>query len=109
MQKQAVRVITTDTVRAGGFAQLEAFIKIRLDSISAEHQGNRRQLADAKGRGHILIDCPGGNPFNDNDIDRQARLIKADAIPSLWLAVPIRWKLPRLPALPRTRGPAPSR
>ena len=79
MQKQAVRVITTDTVRAGGFAQLEAFTKILgLDLISAGTPGElKAAVADAKGRGHILIDCPGGNPFNDNDIDRQARLIKA--------------------------------
>ena len=79
MQKQAVRVITTDTVRAGGFAQLEAFTKIlKLDLISAGTPGVlRAAVAEAEGREHILIDCPGSNPFNDDDIDRQARLIQA--------------------------------
>jgi len=79
MQKQAVRVITTDTVRAGGFAQLEAFTKIlKLNLISAGTPGElRAAVAGAEGRGHILIDCPGGNPFDNDDIDRQARLIKA--------------------------------
>ncbi|MEQ8332902.1 hypothetical protein [Nisaea sp.] len=79
MQKQPVRVITTDTVRAGGFAQLEAFTKIlKLKLISAGIPGElRTAVSEASGRGHILIDCPGGNPFDDDDIDRQARLIKA--------------------------------
>ena len=72
MQKQAVRVITTDTVRAGGFAQLEAFTKIlKLNLISAGTPAElRAAVAGAEGRGHILIDCPGGNPFDNDDIDR---------------------------------------
>ncbi|UUX50517.1 hypothetical protein NUH88_02230 [Nisaea acidiphila] len=79
MQKQPVRVITTDTVRAGGFAQLEAFTKIlKLNLISAgTPEELRAAVKGAEGRGHVLIDCPGGNPFDDQDIARQARLIKA--------------------------------
>lgn len=79
MRKQPVRVITTDTVRAGGFAQLEAFTKIlKLKLISAgTPEELRAAVAGAQGRGHILIDCPGGNPFDDADVARQARLIKA--------------------------------
>ncbi|WP_420404636.1 hypothetical protein [Nisaea sp.] len=79
MRKQPVRVITTDTVRAGGFAQLEAFTKIlKLKLISAGTPEELRAAVEgAGGRGHILIDCPGGNPFDDTDVSRQARLIKA--------------------------------
>lgn len=79
MRKQPVRVITTDTVRAGGFAQLEAFTNIlKLTLISAGSPDElRAAVSGAEGRGHVLIDCPGGNPFDEDDIDRQARLIKA--------------------------------
>lgn len=79
MRKQPVRVITTDIVRAGGFAQLEAFtniLKLKLVSAGTPEE-LRAAVAGAQGRGHILIDCPGGNPFDEADIARQVRLIKA--------------------------------
>jgi flagellar biosynthesis protein FlhF len=75
----SVNVITTDTIRAGGFKQLEAFTKIlEIDLMSA---ANPSELKDAMIAGipeaGTIIDCAGGNPFDKNDLKRQRDLIQA--------------------------------
>lgn len=79
LRGERVSVITTDTIRAGGFAQLEAFT--RLLDIELQSAADPDALQDALlavGRtGQVLIDCAGGNPFDDGDFDAQYRLIRA--------------------------------
>lgn len=79
MRGDPVSVITTDTVRAGGFAQLEAFTRIlKVDLVSAANADALQDAILACGRDRqILIDCAGGNPFDDDDFDKQYRLIRA--------------------------------
>ena len=79
LARQSVNVITTDTIRAGGFQQLEAFTKIlEIDLMSA---GNPAELRDAMIAGApnaaTIIDCAGGNPFDKRDRRRQLDLIQA--------------------------------
>lgn len=79
MRKEPVHVVTTDTVRAGGFAQLEAFTRIlKIDLASAgTPEELKRIVAACSDGGQILIDCAGGNPFDEDDFDRQLRLIRS--------------------------------
>lgn len=68
MAKRPVTVISTDTERAGGMEQLAAFtrlLKIQLVEIEDAH-ALKDIIAMQKGT-QILIDTPGGNPFNDQD------------------------------------------
>jgi flagellar biosynthesis protein FlhF len=79
LARRAVNVITTDTVRAGGFQQLEAFTKIlEVDLMSA---GDPAELRDAMlaatPDAATIIDCAGGNPFDKRDLKRQRDLIGA--------------------------------
>lgn len=79
LERNRVNVITTDTIRAGGFQQLEAFTRIlEIDLMSA---GDATELRDAMIAGlpgaSTIIDCAGGNPFDKNDIKRQRELIQA--------------------------------
>ena len=79
MARRPVNVITTDTIRAGGFQRLEAFTKIlEVDLLSA---GDPEALSDAVAAGNpaaqTIIDCAGGNPFVARDFDRQLDLIRA--------------------------------
>jgi flagellar biosynthesis protein FlhF len=79
LARRSVNVITTDTIRAGGFQQLEAFTKIlEVDLLSA---AGPAELRDAMVAGHpnaaTIIDCAGGNPFDKKDRKRQQELIDA--------------------------------
>jgi flagellar biosynthesis protein FlhF len=79
MQGLRVGVISADTVRAGGVEQLAAFTKLlRIDLKKA---GNPQELSDAlrgmSGYDQIIIDTPGFNPFDKDDIKTAARLIAA--------------------------------
>ena len=78
MKKKQVNVITTDTVRAGGYDQLEAFTRLlKVDLLTA---GSCDELSDAcaaAGPGTLtLIDCAGGNPFDPEDLEHQRRLVE---------------------------------
>lgn len=77
--RQSVNVITTDTIRAGGFQQLQAFTNIlEIDLLSA---ADPTELRDAMTAGdpaaQTIIDCAGGNPFDAKDRKRQRELIDA--------------------------------
>ncbi|HSK41295.1 MAG TPA: GTPase, partial [Arenibaculum sp.] len=89
LQGRPVGVITTDTVRAGGIDQLQAFTRLlKLKLLAVE---DTLALADAlfvqKGVEQVLIDSAGRNPFDADDMDDLAELIDAaDVEPVLVLA-----------------------
>jgi len=74
-----VGVITTDTVRAGGVEQLEAFTKLL--GINLIQAKNRMDLPfilsdmEEQGKDQILIDTSGFNPFNQSEVKTMAQLI----------------------------------
>ncbi|MFA5592515.1 MAG: GTPase [Micavibrio sp.] len=76
---QDMAVITTDTVRAGGVEQLEAFT--RLMQIDLKKAANPKELAariaEARGADQIIIDTAGVNPFDPESVKPLARLIQA--------------------------------
>ncbi|PZQ44353.1 MAG: GTPase [Micavibrio aeruginosavorus] len=72
-------VITTDTVRAGGVEQLEAFtrlMKIDLKKTSSP-KDLKEKLTEIKGVDQIIIDTAGVNPFDPESVKLLARLIHA--------------------------------
>ena len=69
--------ITTDTIRAGGVEQLEAFtrlMKIDLKKASSPKE-LRERLEEAKGADQVIIDTAGVNPFDPESVKLVARLI----------------------------------
>ncbi len=72
-----VGVITTDTVRAGGVEQLAAFTKLlQIDLKTASSEADLPHIIDdLAGCDQILIDTPGTNPFNKDDIKILAKTI----------------------------------
>lgn len=77
MNGLAMGVITTDTVRAGGVEQLEAFT--RLLKIDLKQANDRQSLSAALdsmiGTDQVIIDTCGMNPFGRDDIAAMAKLI----------------------------------
>ena len=94
MAGHSVAVITTDTRRAGGVEQLEAFTSILdLDLKTADTVGALGEaVTEAKknngaASGLVLIDTQGTNPFSDTEMDQLNELIKVSgAEPVLVLA-----------------------
>lgn len=82
MGGQRVAVITTDTIRAGGIDQLEAFTRLlRIDlHKAADGKSLRTILESLRGAGQIFIDTGGMNPFNTEDMRTLARLTAAGDI-----------------------------
>ncbi|MCF8496202.1 MAG: GTPase [Alphaproteobacteria bacterium] len=88
MEGLKIGVVTTDTLRAGGAEQLEAFTKLlRVDLKRAKApQDLRNILADLEEMDQIIIDTPGINPFSTDDIKILARLMSVcDSEPVLIL------------------------
>jgi len=89
MAGQATRLLTTDMVRAGGVAQLEAFAKI-LRTPFQPVEGPERlgtALASCDPAEHIIIDTTGINPFSAEDTRELATLTACcDAEPVLVFA-----------------------
>lgn len=80
-----VAVITTDTVRAGGVEQLQAFTKILKIPL---HKAKTREdlntlLNQSHGHDLVLIDTAGTNPHDPDDMARIARLADAGSIEPL--------------------------
>lgn len=75
-----VGVVSTDTVRAGGVEQLQAFthlLKINLQKATSPSD-LRHILTDLSAeKGQIVIDTSGLNPFNKEDIRVLAKLMTA--------------------------------
>jgi flagellar biosynthesis protein FlhF len=81
-------VISTDTVRAGGIAQLESFVcMLGLELHRADGTRQLTQLVAAAGEsGPVLIDSAGINPYSANDRgELAAYLVAAGAEPVLVL------------------------
>lgn len=77
-----VAVVTTDTVRAGGVEQLQAFTKI-LDvplQKAKTRDELRAVLNQTTGHDLVLIDTAGTNPHDPDDMARIARLADAGTI-----------------------------
>lgn len=75
-------VITTDTVRAGGVEQLEAFtrlMKIPLKKAS-DVSSLKAAMAEFSGVDQLLIDTPGANPFQPESLKELARMIASGPI-----------------------------
>lgn len=70
-------VITTDTIRAGGVEQLEAFTRLmQIDLKKASNpQDLKTKLAEVKNADQIVIDTAGVNPFDPESVKLLARLI----------------------------------
>lgn len=79
MRKKPVNMITTDTVRAGGYDQLAAFTRVlKVDLMSASTPAELQDAMNACVEGGVtVIDCAGGNPFDEEDVRAQVALIKA--------------------------------
>jgi len=77
--KRKVRLITTDTIRAGGIEQLEVFARIlKLPLHIAETDRQLAKLvAGAAPDDYVLIDTPGVNPYSARDMAEVMGLAKA--------------------------------
>jgi flagellar biosynthesis protein FlhF len=77
--KRKVRLITTDTVRAGGIEQLEVFARImKLPIHIAETDRQLARIVDgAPAEEYVLIDTPGINPYSPRDMAEITSLTKA--------------------------------
>ena len=83
----SVRVITTDTQRAGGVEQLAAFTRLlKLDLETTDTIESLREAVAAADH-PVYIDTAGTNPFSDTEMDHLSGLVQAaDAEPVLVLA-----------------------
>ena len=77
MKKKKLNVITTDTVRAGGFDQLAAFTRLlKVDLQSASSPAELQDAVSVSTSGALtLVDCAGGNPFDPDDLAAQRHLL----------------------------------
>ena len=68
----SVRVIGTDTIKAGGFSQLQQLTDaLKIGLRRAEDAGElRTAIAGSAGGDLVIVDSFGVNPFESNDIDR---------------------------------------
>jgi flagellar biosynthesis protein FlhF len=92
LKGRPICVISTDTDRAGGIEQLQAFTRLlRQRLITVEDAGS---LGDAllvqRGAEHVLVDSAGRNPFSESDMRLlREQLAAADVEPILVLAAGI--------------------
>lgn len=71
-------MVTTDSVRAGAAAQLSGYTSILQQSLLSADSPEALHAAILNSRGqHLLIDTPGTNPFNDNEMSDLKRFITA--------------------------------
>lgn len=77
MAGRPVRLVTTDTVRAGGIEQLEAFARVlQLPLHRAESAARLAPIAaEAKPGELLIIDSPGINPYSAGDRRELSQLI----------------------------------
>lgn len=81
MAGRPVRLVTADTVRAGGIEQLEAFARVlQLPLHRAESAPRLAPIAaEAKPGELLLIDSPGINPYSAGDRRELSQLIAASS------------------------------
>lgn len=78
MNDMKIGVITADTIRAGGAEQLGAFTKlldINLQKVKTAEQLREKVNEMLKTCDQVIIDTPGSNPFDRNDIKKAAQMI----------------------------------
>jgi len=82
MAGKSVRVITTDTIRAGGVTQLKAFTDILNTPLEKADAPDilRSAISDAGEDDLILIDSPGTNPFNSVEIRDLKRFVSIEGV-----------------------------
>lgn len=74
-----VAVITTDTERAGGLEQLQAFTRLMdIDlKVAKSPTALKEVLLETKAMDQVIIDTAGANPFDTESVKNLARLIGA--------------------------------
>lgn len=79
MAGHAVRLVTADTVRAGGIEQLEAFARVLRTQLHRAESAQRLAslAADTPPDELLLIDTPGINPYSAGDRRELSQLIAA--------------------------------
>lgn len=80
-----IGVISCDTVRAGGVEQLQSFtnlLNIDLQKATSP-QDLHHILGDMRNLDQVLIDSPGINPFDTDDIRTLAKLLNTDLVDPL--------------------------
>lgn len=86
---QKVAVITTDTIRAGGIEQLEAFTKIlgvRVKTAkSPQEMVSRLAEAQSEGAQKIIIDTGGTNPFDPAEMRDLAKYLQAAPVEAVFV------------------------
>lgn len=89
MDKHNVTVITTDTKRAGGIEQLQAFTDIlNLELKVAEDRAELKQIIDECPKDErVLIDSAGTNPYNADELRELSDLLGIGGIEPI-LTVP---------------------
>ena len=76
LQGGAVTVATTDTVRAGAIAQLEAYTSLLEQPLMlADSPGELRRAAKAQDDTSLVVDSPGTNPFDGSEMSDLAAFI----------------------------------
>jgi flagellar biosynthesis protein FlhF len=82
MAGKKVRVITTDTIRAGGVAQLRGFTDILNTELERADAPDilRNAISYAQEDELILIDSPGTNPYNNIEIQDLKRFLEVEGI-----------------------------
>lgn len=78
---EAVALVTTDTVRAGAVGQLEAFAGVLRQPLTCAESPEELHAALAAARApgrsrRILVDTPGANPFNADEMADLARFLR---------------------------------
>ena len=81
LRKTPTVIVSTDTVRAGAAAQLAAYTKIlEQPLLTAETPEHFYAAILENASGHMLIDTPGTNPFNDEEMSDLRRFISASDV-----------------------------
>ena len=76
-----VTIITTDTVRAGATAQLSGYTDILQQTLlTADSPENLHAAILSSQDGSFLIDTPGTNPFNDDEMSDLGRFISTTGV-----------------------------
>lgn len=80
LNNHSVRLISTDTVKSGGVQQLDHFASLMKLSVSTAASASELKsliAADRTPRDITIIDTSGTNPFDMDDLEALAHLVKA--------------------------------
>lgn len=87
LHERPVHLVTTDTVKAGGVAQLDHFAQLMHQTVSTADTPRELQAvlrAKPNEDGLTIIDTPGTNPFDMDELEQLLHFIKSvDAEPVL--------------------------